>query len=248
MRASTHLGLFRTAEQWEGWRVPWGTWDSSACTEGEWRCHFCHFSDSEYLNLMLWHVLWAWTFISLVPALSQVLCCYSHSSIWWLNLSNRTFCSFFLRLDSMEIAPLQHKSRPNLPFSPAWWLQHGKEVCLYLRPGLGAVTSARRGSLCYTGSMSVWQGQLTSFHLAANVLQGVRKMFPFVITSTPVFHAAALECCLCSVCVWGCCHHLTWLPQLSPWARGEVESSLSSWSALSRSLPGSLGGYLRSHR
>lgn len=63
----------------------------------------------------------------------------------------------------MEIALLQHKGRPNLPFSPTWWLRHGKEVCQYLRPGLEAVTLAQRGGLSYTGSMSVWQRQLTSF-------------------------------------------------------------------------------------
>lgn len=56
---------------------------------------FLSLSDSERLNLMLWHVLWAWTFVSLTPGLSQVLCCYSRSSIYWLNLSNRTFCFFF---------------------------------------------------------------------------------------------------------------------------------------------------------
>lgn len=90
----------------------------------------------------------------------------------------------------MEIAPLQHKGRPNLPFRAAWWLQHGKEVCLYLGPGLEAVILSQHGSLSYTGSMSVWQEQLTSFHLALNVLQGVRKMFPLSFTSTATF-----SCC-----------------------------------------------------
>lgn len=69
MRASTYLGLFRTAQQWGECSVLRGTWDSSTCTKGEQRCHFCHFADSEHLNLMLWHVLWAQTFVSLLPGL-----------------------------------------------------------------------------------------------------------------------------------------------------------------------------------
>lgn len=92
--------------------------------------------------------------------------------------------AFFLRLDSVEIAPLQHKGRPNLPFSPPWWL-HGEEVWLYLRP---AVTLAQHGGLSYTGSMSIWQGQLTSFQLASNVLQeNVRKVLPLSLPAHPLF-------------------------------------------------------------
>lgn len=122
----------------------------------------------------------------------------------------------------MEIALLQHKDRPNLPFSPTWWLQHGKEVCQYLRPGLEAVTLAQLGGLSYTGSMSVWQGQLTSFQLASNMLEGVRKMFPLSLPAHPLFmlHPWNVASGLC-VC---CFHHLTWLPQaffLSP-GRGRV--------------------------
>lgn len=87
----------------------------------------------------------------------------------------------------MEIALLQHKGRPNLPFSPTWWLRHGKEVCQYLRPGLEAVTLAQRGGLSYTGSMSVWQRQLTSFQLASNMLQGIRRTFPLSLPAHPLF-------------------------------------------------------------
>lgn len=87
----------------------------------------------------------------------------------------------------MEIAPLQHKGWPNLPFSPTWWLQHGKEACLYLRPGLEAVTLAQHDGLSYTDSMSVWQGQLNRFQLASNVLQGIGKMFPLSLPAHPLF-------------------------------------------------------------
>lgn len=102
----------------------------------------------------------------------------------------------------MEIAPLQYTGRPNLPFSPAWWLQHGKEVCLYLRPGLEAVTLAQCGGLSYTGSVSVWQGQLASFQSASNVLQeNVRKMFPVSLPAHPLFmlQPRNVACGLCDV-------------------------------------------------
>lgn len=97
------------------------------------------------------------------PAFPKVLCCYSPKSIWWLNLSNRTFCFFFLRPGSMGVAPLQHKRRLILSFSPTRWIQHGKEVFFYLRLGLEAVTSAQSDGISNTGSMSAWQGWLTSF-------------------------------------------------------------------------------------
>lgn len=106
----------------------------------------------------------------------------------------------------MEIAPLQHKGRPNLSFSPTWWLQHGKEVCLYLRP---AVTLAQHSGLSYTGSMSVWQGQLTSLQLASNVLQeNARKMFPLSLPAHPLFMLQPWNVA-CGLC--GCFHHPTWL-------------------------------------
>lgn len=127
----------------------------------------------------------------------------------------------------MEIALLQHKSRPNLPFSPTWWLQHGK-VCLYLRPGLEAVTLLQCGNLSHTGSMSVWQGQLTSLQVASNVLQGVRKMFPLSLPPHTHFSCCNLGMlpvvCACvgvSTIQPGC-------PRFYPWAWREAESSLSA--------------------
>lgn len=183
MRASTYLGPFRTPQQWEGWRVPWGTWDSSTCTKGERRCHFGHFSDSEHQRLMLW-------LCSEPGPLSPSYLVFPKCFVVTLTVASNDLTSqigltaFFLRLDSVEIAPLQHKGRPNLPFSPPWWL-HGKEVWLYLRP---AVTLAQHGGLSYTGSMSVWQGQLTSFQLASNVLQeNVREMLPLSLPAHPLF-------------------------------------------------------------
>lgn len=116
----------------------------------------------------------------------------------------------------MEIAPLQHKGRPNLPFSPTWWLQHGKEACLYLRSGLEAVTLAQHGSLSYTDSMSVWQGQLTSLQLASNTLQGVRKTSPLSLPAPPLFMLQLWSVACGLGGLWGCFHHLTWLPQTFP--------------------------------
>lgn len=114
----------------------------------------------------------------------------------------------------MEVAPLQHKGRPNLPFSPTWWPQRGKEVCVYLRPGLEAVTLAQRGGLSHTDSMSVWQGQLTSVQLASHVLQGVRKMFPLSLPAHPHF---MLQLWNVACGLWGCEGvSLTWLPQAFP--------------------------------
>lgn len=88
----------------------------------------------------------------------------------------------------------------------------------------------------------------TSFQLASKVLQGIRKTFPLSLPAHPLFMLQPwnVACVLCgcegvSTIQPGC-------PRLSPWAWGEVEPSLSSWSALSRNLPDSLGGYLRSHR
>lgn len=74
MRASRYLGLFGTAQQWEGWRVPWGTWDASACTKGEQRCHLSLFRLQDAvacalsLDLCLPHT---WSFQSALLLLSQ---------------------------------------------------------------------------------------------------------------------------------------------------------------------------------
>lgn len=135
--------------------------------------------------------------------------------------------AFVPQAGSMGIAPLQYKGRLTLSFSPAWWIQHGKEVFFHLGLGLEAVTLAQSDGISNTDSMTGMADQFSvHFKCVATPLDqcSLRHYqhghFPCCSLWTLLRGSVKLTVCVC-IRMFTCANlkHVTWVPRLSSWAR-----------------------------